>query len=202
MATSLHYVASSSSSPPAPLPLPPQPPNSHPTPTPTTTPTQLHPRLTYSGGSSTIFDTKEYNGFGGVNSGPLISRLHMMTSSNGNIFRVTGPLCGEFTGHRWILHTKRPVTLSFDVLFDPRLNKSLSKQSWGWWYIIDVRHHRAHYDVIVMHNEYPGHMVAVEHGHEYKKTHEHQFDRSNAFKKTQTILPIHERCVYHSEVKF
>ena len=26
----------------------------------------------------------------------------MMTSSNGNIFRVTGPLCGEFTSHRWI----------------------------------------------------------------------------------------------------
>ena len=25
-----------------------------------------------------------------------------MTSSNGNIFRVTGPLCGEFTCHRWI----------------------------------------------------------------------------------------------------
>ena len=25
-----------------------------------------------------------------------------MTSSNGNIFRVTGPLCGEFTSHRWI----------------------------------------------------------------------------------------------------
>ena len=23
----------------------------------------------------------------------------MMTSSNGNIFRVTGPLCGELTGH-------------------------------------------------------------------------------------------------------
>ena len=31
---------------------------------------------------------------------------HMMTSSNGNIFRVTGPLCGEFTGHRWIPRTK------------------------------------------------------------------------------------------------
>ena len=27
--------------------------------------------------------------------------LCMMTSSNGNIFRVTGHLCGEFTGHRW-----------------------------------------------------------------------------------------------------
>ena len=29
----------------------------------------------------------------------------MMTSSNGNIFRVTGHLCGEFTGLRWIPHT-------------------------------------------------------------------------------------------------
>ena len=31
---------------------------------------------------------------------------HLMTSSNGNIFRVTGPLCGEFAGHRWIPRTK------------------------------------------------------------------------------------------------
>ena len=30
----------------------------------------------------------------------------MMTSSYGNIFRVTGPLYGEFTGHRWIPLTK------------------------------------------------------------------------------------------------
>ena len=30
----------------------------------------------------------------------------MMTSSNGTIFRVTGPLCGEFTGPRWIPRTK------------------------------------------------------------------------------------------------
>ena len=30
----------------------------------------------------------------------------MMTSSNGNIFRVTGLLCGEFTGHRWFPRTK------------------------------------------------------------------------------------------------
>ena len=30
----------------------------------------------------------------------------MMTSSNGNIFRVTGHLCGEFTGHLWIPRTK------------------------------------------------------------------------------------------------
>ena len=57
----------------------------------------------------------------------LISDCTMMTSSNGNIFRVTGHLCGEFT-------TQRPVTRSFDVFFDLRLNKRLSKQSWGWWF--------------------------------------------------------------------
>ena len=34
----------------------------------------------------------------------------MMTSSNGNIFRVTGPLYGEFTGRRWISHTKASDT--------------------------------------------------------------------------------------------
>ena len=28
-----------------------------------------------------------------------------MMSSNGNISRFTSPLCGEFTGHRWILIT-------------------------------------------------------------------------------------------------
>ena len=32
--------------------------------------------------------------------------IHMMTYSNGSIFRVTGHLCGEFTGHRWIPRTK------------------------------------------------------------------------------------------------
>ena len=34
------------------------------------------------------------------------SRSVMMTSSNGNIFRVTGPLWGEFTGQRWVPLTK------------------------------------------------------------------------------------------------
>ena len=42
----------------------------------------------------------------------------MMTSSNGNIFRVTGPLCGEFTG-TGEFPTQRPVTRSFDTFFDP-----------------------------------------------------------------------------------
>ena len=37
------------------------------------------------------------------------------------------PVTGEFP-------TQRPVTRSFDVFFDLRLNKRLSKQSWGWWF--------------------------------------------------------------------
>ena len=56
-----------------------------------------------------------------------------MTSSNENIFRITGPLCGEFTGHWWN-PTQRPVTRSFDGFFYLHLNKRLSKQSWGWWF--------------------------------------------------------------------
>ena len=57
----------------------------------------------------------------------------MMTSWNGNIFRVTGHLCGEFTGRRWI-PAQRPVTRCFDVFFDLLLNKRLGNQSWGWWF--------------------------------------------------------------------
>ena len=56
----------------------------------------------------------------------------MMTSSNANIFRVTGPLCGEFPGHR--SPTQRLVTRSFDDFYNLRLNKRLSKQPWGWWF--------------------------------------------------------------------
>ena len=62
-----------------------------------------------------------------------ITILLMMTSSNGSIFRGTGPLCGEFTGPGEF-PTQRPVTRSFDVFFDLRLNKRLSKQPWGWWF--------------------------------------------------------------------
>ena len=56
-----------------------------------------------------------------------------MTSSNGYIFRVTGPLCGEFTSPGEF-PAQRPVTQGFDVFFDVRLNKRLSKQSWDWWF--------------------------------------------------------------------
>ena len=50
----------------------------------------------------------------------------MMTSSNGNIFRVTDHLCGEFTGHRWISRTKASDAELY-VFFDLCLNKRFSK---------------------------------------------------------------------------
>ena len=62
----------------------------------------------------------------------VVINVGMMASSNGNIFRVTGPLCGEeITGE---FPSQRPVTRNFDVCFDLRLNKRLRKQSWGWWF--------------------------------------------------------------------
>ena len=60
-------------------------------------------------------------------------KLFMMTSSNGNIFRVTGPLWGESTGDRWISLTKA-LTRSFHVFFDLFMNKRLSKQSRRRWF--------------------------------------------------------------------
>ena len=49
------------------------------------------------------------------------------------------PVTGEFP-------PQRPVTRSFDVFFDLSLNERLSKHRGAG----DLRHHRAHYDVIVM----------------------------------------------------
>ena len=57
---------------------------------------------------------------------------NMMTSSNGNISALlaicagNSPVSGEFPA-------QRPETRGFDVFFDLRLNKRLSRQSWGWW---------------------------------------------------------------------
>ena len=56
-----------------------------------------------------------------------------MTSSNGNIFRVTGHSCREFTGHRWIPRTKASDA-ELCWFFYLGLDKRLSKQGWGWWF--------------------------------------------------------------------
>ena len=57
-----------------------------------------------------------------------LHNLSMMTSSNGNIFRVTGHLCGEFTGLRWIPRTKASDAELWCFLWCARL----SKHSRGW----------------------------------------------------------------------
>ena len=71
----------------------------------------------------------------------------IMTSSNGNIFRVTGYLCGELTGHRCIPLTKasdQSGDLMFSLIF-AWTNDWVNNRDGG-----DLRHHRAHYDVTVM----------------------------------------------------
>ena len=66
----------------------------------------------------------------------------MMTSSNGNIFRVSGPLYGEFTDDWWI-----------------SLPKASDADLWCFFFICawvnnrkagDLGRHRAHYDVTLM----------------------------------------------------
>ena len=65
---------------------------------------------------------------------PLLSApIRMMTSSNGNIFRGTGPLCWEFTGHRWILLTKASDAEHLCFLW-AALEQRLNKQSWHRWF--------------------------------------------------------------------
>ena len=69
---------------------------------------------------------------------------NMMTSSNGNSFRVTGHLCGEFTGHRWIPHTKASGALMFSLIY-ARINSWVNNREAG-----DLRRHPTHCDVILM----------------------------------------------------
>ena len=69
---------------------------------------------------------------------PHKAKHNMMTSSNGNNFHVTGPLCGEFAGHRWRGALMFPLICAWTN---------------GWAYnraAGDLRRHRSHYDVIFM----------------------------------------------------
>ena len=68
----------------------------------------------------------------------------VMTSSNGNISRVPGNLCGEFIGHRWI-PPQRPVTRNFDFLICAWINGWVTNREAG-----DLRRQLAHYGVTLM----------------------------------------------------
>ena len=54
---------------------------------------------------------------------------HQMETFSALLAICTGnpPVSGEFPA-------QRPVTRSFDVFFDLRTNKRLSKHWWGWWF--------------------------------------------------------------------
>ena len=75
--------------------------------------------------------------------------VYMITLSNGNIFRVTGPLWWNPTVTSG-LPSQRPVTQSFDVFFNLRLNNSWAiNRNAG-----DSRRHRTHYEATVMYVRY------------------------------------------------
>ena len=67
----------------------------------------------------------------------------MVTLLNGNIFRLTGPLWGEFTNHRWIPPTK--AGLMFSLICATTTNGWVNNRDAG-----DLRRHRSHYGVTVM----------------------------------------------------
>ena len=62
-----------------------------------------------------------------------------------HFFRVTGPLCGEFTGHQWIPPTKGQWRGSLFSLICVWKNGWVNNRDTD-----DLRRHRAHYDVTVM----------------------------------------------------
>ena len=64
----------------------------------------------------------------------------MMTSSIGNIFHVTGPLCGESTGDRWIPLTKASdAKLSCFICSAPEQTVEQSKQPRRRWFKTPLR---------------------------------------------------------------
>ena len=71
----------------------------------------------------------------------------MITLSNEKTFRVTGPLCGEFTSHRWIPHPHKGQWRG--ALMAPLMciwtNEWANNRDVG-----DLRHHHVHYDVTEM----------------------------------------------------
>ena len=66
---------------------------------------------------------------------PLLAKVvhawwrHQMEPFSASLAICAGnsPVPGEFPA-------QRPVTRSFEIFFDLRLNKRMSKQPWGWWF--------------------------------------------------------------------
>ena len=69
----------------------------------------------------------------------------MMTSSKGNISRVTGPLCRDFTGPVNSPHEDRWRELKLFSLICAKINRWVNNREAG-----DLGRHRSHYNGIVM----------------------------------------------------
>ena len=94
------------------------------------------------------------------------------------------PVPGEFP-------TQRPVTRSFDVFFDLRLNKRLSKQWWGWW----VETLSRNYDVIVMRSVFlPARLQHELYMYEITNQFEIYLIYQDIF---SIVLSTHLRCLIH-----
>ena len=108
-------------------------------------------------------------------------RDYMITSSNGNIFRVTGPLCGEFTGHRWILLTEASYAELWCFLLSvPWINNREAG---------DLRCHRAHYAVtiIICNDIYTEWLIKTQDGIQ------HTFDKNTARHTAHTFVTTTHR---------
>ena len=79
-----------------------------------------------------VYHTGGFNALNAISSLSTVSRpwcRHQMETFSALLTLCAGnsPVTGDFP-------SPRPVKRSFDVFFDLRLNKRLSKQSWGWWF--------------------------------------------------------------------
>ena len=76
----------------------------------------------------------------------------MMTSWNGNILRVSGPLCGGI--HRWPVNSPNKGQWRKALLFSSTcaLNERFSKQPWGWCFETSSRSLWRNFNVIYSRN--------------------------------------------------
>ena len=97
------------------------------------------------------FDTRMFSNVKLFIRGTFGAFCPLRPTINGNIFHVTG-LLSFWAGNSPItseIPAQRPVAWSFDVFFDLRQNKRLSKKSWGWWFETPSRSLWRHCDVIL-----------------------------------------------------
>ena len=89
---------------------------------------------------------------------------HQMETFSASLALCAGnsPVSGEFPA-------QRPVTRIFVVFFDPRLNKRLSKQSWGWWFETLSgplwRHRNVYIETGPRHHKYAAYSISLQCGH-------------------------------------